>query len=117
MEAQWSSEQTRCLKQWKIKFLKLHFYSQGPHLRISDADQLTETTLFFPARFRQVGQFPVFVCQLEFSVIKARLLSEAFLSQAPIAGQLCLPVHLKLLQLKQEEALINGKHFFPYGRF
>lgn len=56
-------------------------------------------TLFFPACGCQVGQFPVFLRQLEFAVIKARSPSEALFGQTPVRGQQHLPVKLELLKL------------------
>lgn len=58
-------------------------------------------TLLFPACGCQVGQFPVFLRQLEFAVAKAGSPGEALLGQAPIGRQQGLPVHLEFLKLKE----------------
>lgn len=58
-------------------------------------------TLLFPACGCQVGQFPVFLRQLEFAVAKAGSSGEALLGQAPIGRQQRLPVHLEFLKLKE----------------
>lgn len=78
--------------------------------------ELTQLTLFFPACGYKVGQFPVFVCQLQFAVAQAGLSSEALLRQAPVGGQHHLPVHLKILKLNKNstKCLIRYYFFPPY---
>lgn len=71
--------------------------------------KLTKLTLFFPACGCQVGQFPVFLRQLEFAVIKARSPSEALFGQTPVRGQQHLPVKLELLKLWGERKTISVK--------
>lgn len=71
--------------------------------------KLTKLTLFFPACGCQVGQFPVFLRQLELAVIKARSPSEALLGQTPVRGQQHLPVKLELLKLWGERKTISVK--------
>lgn len=71
--------------------------------------KLTKLILFFPACGCQVGQFPVFLRQLELAVIKARSPSEALLGQTPVRGQQHLPVKLELLKLWGERKTISVK--------
>jgi len=75
-------------------------------------DKLTQLTLFFPACGYQVGQFSVFLCQLEFAVIKAGLSGKTPLGYAPVGGQQRLPVHLKLLKLNKKTRKMSKQWSF-----
>lgn len=87
--------------------------STTPHLPslclLDGGGKLTKLTLFFPACGCQVGQFLVFLRQMEFAVIKARSLSEALLGQTPVGGQHRISVELEVLKLGGERKILSVK--------
>lgn len=66
--------------------------------------KLTQLTLFLPARAQTTGQLFVFLRQLQLAVVEAGPAGQALLGQAPVGGQLRVPVYLELLELDDRKA-------------
>lgn len=91
--------------------------SQPPPARLDSRKplhcrKLTKLTLLFPACGCQVGQFLVFLRELDFAVAEAGPSGEALLGEAPVAHEHRLSVHLELLKLKELKCSVRKSNFF-----